>query len=526
MRSRIAGLFALWSAAILLGGCEEPLAPEEAATTLASRAGPNGSNDLQTTAASPSRIDLYWLDNSSNETGWEVHRSPSGSDGTFALVATTAANATSYSNTGLSATTRYCYKVRSFRSVNRKSYAAFSNVSCAITLGPPEAPVSVIAIPWPYGRVTIGWSTNSFTTEGFRLERAASDAGPWVLVALTSSSVRFHEEYGRGSEQPVCYRVIGFNSFGDSPPSVPDCTTPPAAPTELTAKSAGAQAVDLTWKDNSGAEDGYEVQRAEAGIYLVWNSIATVPASAAEYHDNGLPLDQRFWYRVRATRDGGYTEFTPEVSGITASAPPGAPSGTTARPSNSSAAELYWIAATGSLADSFRVERRLEGGSWVTAGHARETAFLDPGLRSEVRVCYQVFAINRLGTSPASQEDCTTPPAAPTNLRTIPVDDQVYEVRWDDNSSVEEGYILWLYEGFYEWYYPVELPANTTSLQISTSTYVDVLAASSDGGYSDWVYLYSGEGATTLQGRAATRRPRSIFTQSDPRSFLRKGAGR
>src|SRR5881397_1028922 len=51
-------------------------------------------------AVSPSQIDVSWQDNSSNETGFEVHRSTTGPSGAFTLRATTAAGATSYSNGG------------------------------------------------------------------------------------------------------------------------------------------------------------------------------------------------------------------------------------------------------------------------------------------------------------------------------------------------------------------------------------------------------------------------------------------
>ena len=57
--------------------------------------------ELHALAVASDQIDLTWIDDSMNETGFEVEYRQSG--GTFALYATAAANATSYSVTGLSA---------------------------------------------------------------------------------------------------------------------------------------------------------------------------------------------------------------------------------------------------------------------------------------------------------------------------------------------------------------------------------------------------------------------------------------
>ena len=74
-------------------------------------------------------MSLTWNDNSSNETGFRIQRS---TDGTiFTLIATVGANITSYLDTGLTASTKYNYRVRAYTSgVN----SAFSNITSATTL--------------------------------------------------------------------------------------------------------------------------------------------------------------------------------------------------------------------------------------------------------------------------------------------------------------------------------------------------------------------------------------------------------
>ena len=57
-------------------------------------------------------MDLRWTDTSSNETGFRIERSANGT--TFGQIATVGANVTTYSNTNLTAGTRYWYRVRAY----------------------------------------------------------------------------------------------------------------------------------------------------------------------------------------------------------------------------------------------------------------------------------------------------------------------------------------------------------------------------------------------------------------------------
>ena len=90
---------------------------------------------LIATAASSSQINLSWTDNSSTETGFRIERSSS-SAGPYSEIATVGANVTTYSNTGLSASTTYYYRVRAY---NANGNSASSSVASATTQSPPPS---------------------------------------------------------------------------------------------------------------------------------------------------------------------------------------------------------------------------------------------------------------------------------------------------------------------------------------------------------------------------------------------------
>src|SRR5205085_8774031 len=136
-------------------------------------------------------------------------------------------------------------KIRSIKTAaSSPSYSTFSTTAWTTTPGPPPAPSSANATPLSSSAVSITWVDNAATEDGFRVQRSASSAGPWETAATTGPNVTSYSDGGRASEQSVCYRVTAFNAPGDSPTSNVDCTTPPAAPTDLKATGVDGPAVD------------------------------------------------------------------------------------------------------------------------------------------------------------------------------------------------------------------------------------------------------------------------------------------
>jgi hypothetical protein len=83
---------------------------------------PASPSDLSGTVISTSQIDLTWTDNSPGETGFKIERE-TGSGGTYSQIATVDADVTTYSDTGLSVGTRYCYRVMAYNSGCNSSYS-------------------------------------------------------------------------------------------------------------------------------------------------------------------------------------------------------------------------------------------------------------------------------------------------------------------------------------------------------------------------------------------------------------------
>src|SRR5262249_27675399 len=90
------------------------------------------------TAVSTSQVNLSWIDTNSGKTGYSIERSLSSTTG-FAVITTTAANATSYQNGGLASATTYYYRIRAVW-LGNTSYSLYSNVVSARTFSPAPTP--------------------------------------------------------------------------------------------------------------------------------------------------------------------------------------------------------------------------------------------------------------------------------------------------------------------------------------------------------------------------------------------------
>ncbi len=461
---------------------------------------------LSAWAPSDVEIQLSWTDNSPNESGFEVHRSTSGINGTYESRGSTAAGVETFTDVKLTALTEYCYKVRTVRLRGGKpAYSSFTGPACATTQGPRPAPPTIdtrpqgsqILLTWGGSPTATSYNVFRSTSSGELIELVARSDGPsggtytiwWVPV-----------------ETEVCYRAIAYNQWGETRGAT-DCTAVPATPSELTATTnLTIGGIDLVWKDNSSFEDGYEIHRS--GSDRVFTLLATVPAGSSSHRDP-VTAEGRYLYRVRAVKDGGVTSFTNDASALISSTTPNAPSEAAVVTAGSSAITVYWIDNSDNES-SFEIERSTDRLSWVVAGSAdwNAVSFTDFGRTPEQEVCYRVRAVGA-GKSAPSNEACTIPLAAPSGLQAAPGNFGEIVLTWADNSSQEDGfeirrYYCYGYYGYYGYgycdYYTVgDVPSGTLSFTDTGLNYWEqysyiVVAYKDRGGsreYSDWSHAYA-----------------------------------
>ena len=164
---------------------------------------------LTATAASASQINLSWVDNSNNETGFNVERSPDGATG-WSSITTTAANATSYADSSLAEGAQYYYRVHA---VNVSINSTDSNTANAITI--MNAPTGLTPAVASASQINLSWTDNSTVETGYQVERSPDNA-TWTTIATTAANATSYANTGLGACTTYYYRIKAVNAITSS----------------------------------------------------------------------------------------------------------------------------------------------------------------------------------------------------------------------------------------------------------------------------------------------------------------------
>ncbi len=279
---------------------------------------PSAPSGLTATANGSSQIDLAWSDNANNETGFKIERHAG--DGNFAQIASVGANATNYSNGGLSAATTYTYRVRATNGAGDSGYSNAASATTDAPPPPPAAPSGLTATANGSAQIDLSWTDNSGNEDNFKIERHAGD-GNFAEIATVGADVVSYNDTGLSASTTYTYRVRAANAAGNSGYSneasatTDDPPPPPADPSGLTATTNGSSQIDLSWTDNSSNEDNFKIERhAGDGNFA---EIATVGTDVTSYDDTGLSANTTYTYRVRASNGAGDSGYSNEASATT-----------------------------------------------------------------------------------------------------------------------------------------------------------------------------------------------------------------
>jgi hypothetical protein len=236
----------------------------------------------------------------------------------------------------LEPSTTYYFRVSGVGSSSVVSNAAQrSNVVSATTTttAPPGSPAAPSNLRLTYFRegvdVHLAWDDNSDNEDGFEVDASTDGVTFYPLYALGKGRVSANTTETSslniaGYGKTGYWRVQAFNANGASLASaiLPVTIDWIQSPSALGASTVTADRVELSWRDNSDNEDGFEVFRALAGTSTSVR-IAKVAANATQYTDTTAAPGTRYFYTVHATSGVGVSfdsnsleVTTPPASGV------------------------------------------------------------------------------------------------------------------------------------------------------------------------------------------------------------------
>ncbi|MBN1676756.1 MAG: fibronectin type III domain-containing protein, partial [Kiritimatiellae bacterium] len=220
-------------------------------------------SNLAAASLSSTSIKVTWTDTSDNETQFKIRRSLDGADWDTLAPVFPAANATSYTDSGLSGGTTYYYKIRSENAAGVSAYTA--PVAATTGVATPAAPSGLTATAVSSTSVALSWTDNASNETQYKIDRRRSGTDTWVRVAEPGANTTAYTDSGLSPNTDYYYMVKASNAAGNSPYSnvapVTTDETVPAQPANLAALSLSATSIQVTWTDTSDNETQFKIRR-------------------------------------------------------------------------------------------------------------------------------------------------------------------------------------------------------------------------------------------------------------------------
>lgn len=379
---------------------------------LADSAAPTAPSAPSATSASSSQINVSWTAATDNiaVTNYLIERCTGASCTTFVQVAT--ATGVSYSDTGLTASTTYRYRVRATdANTNPSAYSSIVNATTSDSADTtaPTAPTDLTATAMSSTLISLTWtaSTDNVAVTGYLVERCQG-AGCSVFTQIGTPTTTSYNENDRAPSTVYRYRVrardavpnySSYSSIATATTPAAGDTTAPTAPTGLTATPVSSSQINLTWTASTDnvAVTGYLVERCQGAGCSSFAQIAT--PTTASYSDTGRTASTSYSYRVRA-RDAvpNYSNYSSTVSATTPAAsdtqPPTAPSALNVT-AGANQIVLGWTGSTDNVAVTAYLIERCQGAGcsgFSQIASVATTTYTDASAAAALSYSYRVRA--------------------------------------------------------------------------------------------------------------------------------------
>ena len=354
-------------------------------------------------------VDLVWID-VVGEDGYRLERSDQSTDSGFVFVTELNADQTTYTDTGLSPSTSYLYRLIAFNS-------AGENISIPLTaqtrsVNPVLSPTGFSAQARSASEISLSWQDIAQDEQGYYLDRSVDNSSFSRVAELPMNAISHVDKDGISSSITYYYRLQAFRGADKSPFVKAQVTTPTApivAPKNLRVLERTETSVSLAW-DDVLAEDGYRIERSTQSPTSGFSVVGNLSANKTAFTDTALTPGTTYYYKITSYNGSGQKSSSPETA-VTRSEvlPLTAPTGFSARVQSSTEISLSWQDRANDE-QGYYLERRTSGTSFTTIAQlgANSTSYVNTGLSSSTTYIYRLRAYRGTETSEAATTEATT----------------------------------------------------------------------------------------------------------------------
>lgn len=409
---------------------------------------PTNVKNLQATTVSSSSIKLTWTPYG-KESPITIERR-TGQTGNWSAVKQTIADLDEFTDTGLNASTEYCYRIGE----DGHDYSAIvCKTTSAPTPVPPVTPSGLMVSSISASQLQVFWTDANVVPVTFEISRTDKPGGTYTVIQADYAQ-KIYDDKNLSASTQYCYKVRAKNSAGlysgytsevcnttKAPPAVA-----PKAPADLIVNAVSGTQIDLKWTDASDNETEFQIERATGSSTAGFSKIKTVDANTTTFSDQTVQPNTQYCYRVRAANNVGSSDPTEIKCATTPPPPAGVPQNMTAIATSTTQIRVTWSAVAG--AGGYQLERSPDGSSnWTTINSPAGTAtsYDDNGLTPNTRYYYRIKAINAAGV-PGDYSIVVnaitpdTPPAKPLRLSFTSIAYNQISLQWAAGSGNQTGF--------------------------------------------------------------------------------------
>ena len=261
-------------------------------------------------------VDMTWVDNSGDETGFNIQYSIDGGD-TWLVSGNTSADVNYRTATGLRVGTTYQFRVRSYNPYGSSGWTTGS-FSVPVSENAPAAPTDFVFGEYDPNAKTLSmsWTDNATNESGFKVQYSVDGGATWYSAGTYGANVTSRTATSVSAGRSYTFRVAAYNSDGTSSWLTSEAfeasssVNIPAAPTNVVFGDydADAQTVVMSWIDNSSNEKGFKVEYSVDGG-TTWNDSAYLSADVTSRTVTGLVAGRNYSFRVAAYNNYGYSDW-------------------------------------------------------------------------------------------------------------------------------------------------------------------------------------------------------------------------
>ncbi len=251
-------------------------------------------------------IDITWVDNDDNGTGFSIYRAPQDSEDAFEVIGSIDGSTTTFTDQNLLSGIEYFYRLKATTSTNQSTFSATASATTTGISTPSGFTASTVS----QTRIDLSWEDIADNESGYEIYRSKGNSQNFELINTVSANISSFTDDNLDRNNDYFYRLRAVSATDSSDFVFSDARAgifPPVISRIVT--NTNSQRVELEWTNaNPSITTAFEVWRSTDSL-SGYTKIADTDVFA--YNDTtAVDAFTDNFYRIRAVNEEDTSGFS------------------------------------------------------------------------------------------------------------------------------------------------------------------------------------------------------------------------